>query len=166
MLASASREFLGVLDGVGERRANVGDEALEVGQHLVGPREDILRGFQQIGDGRRVGGDLGDPAAFLGLVEQLRLVQIGALQLDLGLAGETGNADIGLGRFGDRRQPVDLGIGDGDRRVVDVDIDALTSPTLTPLNRTALPRPSPAAEPGDAHAQGAVSPRSPIVAVQ
>ena len=50
------------------------------------------------------------------LVEQLRLLEVGAAQLDVGLAGEAGDADIGLRRLGDRRQPVDFGFGYGDRR--------------------------------------------------
>ncbi len=41
-----------------------------------------------------------------------------------GLPGQAGDADIGLRRLGDRRQPVDLGVGDGDGRVEHVDIDA------------------------------------------
>ena len=64
-------------------------------------------------------------------------------------------------------EPVDRGIGDCKRRVADVDYrHAWTSPTLTPLKSTALPRPSPEAEPGMRTRNSAVSPRSPIAAVQ
>ena len=96
LLASASENFCVFSTVCGQRPAHVLGEALELVQHVVGALEDVLRGLQQIGDRRRIGGDFGNRAGRLGLVEQVRLVEIGALDLDVGLAGQAGKADIGL----------------------------------------------------------------------
>src|SRR5690606_3711101 len=73
--------------------------------------------------------------------------------LDIRLPGQAGYADIGLRRLGDRRQTVDLGVGDRHGRVEHIDIDALgvADPDAVEKNGAAAAEPGRGA--GNAYAQ-------------
>ena len=70
-LASASENFCAFWTVCGQRPAHVLGEAFELGKHVVGAGEDVLRRLQKIGHRRRIGGDLGDRAFLFRLVEQV-----------------------------------------------------------------------------------------------
>ena len=126
-------KLLRVLDRFGERpRASPTNPP--VGKHAVGALEDVLRGLQQVGHRRRIGDDLGDRAVRLGFIEDVGLLGNRAFQLDIGLSGEAGQADVGLGRTGDRRIAVDSVSAIATAGLSTSMKTRRTSPTLTPLN--------------------------------
>ena len=151
--ASASENFFAFSAVcVSGPRTSLG-KSFEFGQHIVGAREDVLRRLQQVRHRRRVGGDFRDALVPLGLVEQIGLREVGALELDVRLSGQAGDADVGLRRLGDRRQPVDLGVGDGDGRVEHVDVDAPDVADLDAVEEHGAAAPQARSRAGDAHAQ-------------
>ena len=124
-LASASENFWAFLTVcVSGPRTSV-TKPSRSGKHLVGAGEDVLRRLQQIGDRRRVGDDFGDRAGSFSASSR-SLGSLGLAPFSSMLAWPVRPARpisawvdlvIGVSRS-------ICGVGDGDGRIVDVDVDA------------------------------------------
>src|SRR5690606_11502214 len=96
---------------------------------------------------------LGDSTVCFRLVEQVGFLRVSALQLDIRLSGKAGKADIGLRRSGNGGQTVDLCVGNGNGRIVDIDIDAPNVTNLDAVEEHGAAASEAGGGSGNAHAQ-------------
>ena len=93
---------------------------IDLADHIVGPRHDLVGGRQQVGDVRRIGFQMGDALLLDGLTNDVGPARRSALQLDIGRTGQTLNFESRLRIRENRRIRAHFGIRDHEFRILAV----------------------------------------------